>query len=168
MKYLIVSDIHGDVKATKIAIKKFSELKCDKMILLGDILSYDMEANIEIVNMLNFFKDDVIGIKGNGEAHYPNPFEFELRDHFLMTKNNQVFMFVHGHELESNIDLLLGVENPIIIYGHTHRVSSYISGGIKFINIGSISLPRGGSKKCYGIMNENVIKIYDLDDKEIL
>ena len=167
MRYLIVSDLHGDVESTKILIKKYHEFECKKIILLGDILSYDMDANAKIVDMLNLFKNDVIAVKGNGERHYPNPFDFELRDHFLITNKEANFLFVHGHELESNIDLLMGVPHCYIVHGHTHRVRTYKSGDINFINIGSIALPRGSSEKCFGVFENNHIKIYTLDNKII-
>ena len=38
MKYLIVSDLHGSASQASLIVEIFNEKKCDKLILLGDIL----------------------------------------------------------------------------------------------------------------------------------
>ena len=38
MKYLIISDIHGSAKYLKLALQAYDDFKCDKIIILGDIL----------------------------------------------------------------------------------------------------------------------------------
>ena len=38
MQYLLVSDIHGDFNELEFIISKFNELKCEKIICLGDFL----------------------------------------------------------------------------------------------------------------------------------
>jgi len=169
MKYLIASDIHGDVNAVKSIVKKFKEHKCDKIILLGDYLSFNKDDNEAIIAIFELFKNDLILIRGNCDYYLNDEtFGIELRDSFSFRLKDRVYLFTHGDYLTRYINLLLNVDNAYIIHGHTHRVSSYISGGISFINIGSISLPRGGSKKCYAILDENGVKIFDLDDHLIL
>jgi uncharacterized protein len=168
MKYLVASDIHGSVDSLKVLIHKFSELKCDKIIFLGDYLSYSKDDE-KVVDMLNFFKNDIIGVRGNCDYCLNDDiFDFELRDSFYMHLGTRNYLFVHGDNLLSNIEAMLGVENAYIVYGHTHRVGSSITNTINLVNIGSISLPCGLSKRCYGILDENNLKIFSLEDELIL
>lgn len=169
MKYLLASDIHGDVDAVKLLIKKYHELKCDKLLLLGDYFSFSREDDNQIIDILNLFKNDVIAIKGNCDNFFADDvFDFDLRSQFFVRLGERNYCFVHGDNLDENIDCIMGVNNTYVVYGHTDRVRTYNSGGINFINIGSISLPRGGSKKCYAIVDENCFKIYSEKDELIL
>lgn len=162
MKYLIGSDIHGSVDGLKFLIKKFKELKCDKLLLLGDYFSGDFEDDLKVVELLTFFKDDLILIRGNCDRHFASD-ELELRDDFLVHLYSRNYLFVHGDYLHFNIDTLLDKDNAFIVHGHTHRVSIYTSANITFVNIGSISLPRGNSKRCYATLDENGVHIFDTE-----
>lgn len=163
MKYLIGSDIHGSVDGLKFLIKKFKELKCDKLLLLGDYFSGDYEDDSKVVDLLTFFKDDLILIRGNCDRYFVSD-ELELRDDFLVHLYSRNYLFVHGDYLHFNIDTLLDKENAYIVHGHTHRVSIYTSANITFVNIGSISLPRGNSKRCYATLDENGVQIFDIEN----
>lgn len=164
MKYLLAGDIHGSVDGTKFLINKFKEKKCDKIILLGDHLSGDYKSDQKVIDIISYFKDDIILIKGNCDRYLPEDiFGTELRDDFLIHIFDWYYLFCHGDYLHFNIDTLLDKDNAYIVHGHTHGVSVYTSANITFINIGSISLPRGNSKKCYGILDENGVTIFDLE-----
>jgi predicted phosphodiesterase len=60
----IISDIHGDLKATRHALKIIEEERCEKIICLGDVLDEGAE-NERIIQLLNQKK--TICIKGNHE-----------------------------------------------------------------------------------------------------
>lgn len=168
MKYLLGSDIHGSVEGTKYLIKKFKDLKCDKLLLLGDYLGGGYKNDQKVIDILNFFKDDIIAISGNCDRYLPlDIFEFELRDDFLIHFSDRFYLFVHGDNLSYDIDKVLDKDNAYIVHGHTHRVSIRTTSNITFVNIGSISLPRGNSKKCYGILDENGAQIFDQNDNLI-
>ena len=53
MKYLLGSDIHGSVEGTKFLIKKFKDLKCDKLLLLGDYLGGGYKNDQKVIDILN-------------------------------------------------------------------------------------------------------------------
>ena len=40
--------------------------------------------------------------------------------------------------------------------------------GVTYINIASITLPKNGCAKCYGILDEKGVQIFDLNDQLIL
>ena len=46
MKLLIASDIHGDIESARILTEAFKTNKCDKILLLGDILYHGPRNNL--------------------------------------------------------------------------------------------------------------------------
>ena len=60
MKFLIASDIHGSAKYCQMLLKAFADEKCDKMLLLGDILYHGPRNDLpeeyapkKVIEMLN-------------------------------------------------------------------------------------------------------------------
>ena len=53
MKLLIASDIHGDLESAKLVTEVFENEKCDKILLLGDLLYHgprnDLNVNLYAV-----------------------------------------------------------------------------------------------------------------------
>ncbi len=80
--------------------------------------------------------------------------------------NNKRFFITHGHKygVKMNINRIFyaGRQNnsDIVIFGHTHIPFYAVEEGMVILNPGSISLPRGGSKKSLSIITiENDIKV---------
>ncbi len=157
MKYLVVSDLHG-VKSYVSEFEKLVKIEMpDKIVLLGDILSNTSDDYL-LSEILNLYKDKIIGIKGNNDTYYVEKLlDFKLNDYYIERINNKNFFFTHGHLLYSfdfdNVDY--------IISGHTHisGIKEYMN--IKVINPGSISLPRD-FKHTYMIISDKIY-IKDLD-----
>ena len=60
MKYLIVSDIHGASDSTRFILEEFEKEKCDKILLLGDVLYHGPRNDLppfynpkEVIKLLN-------------------------------------------------------------------------------------------------------------------
>lgn len=73
---------------------------------------------------------------------------------------NHRFLLTHGHRfLGNDLNALyyLAKENncDVVLYGHTHMFSDYSYNGVRFINPGSCSHNRDGSKPSYVILNIN-------------
>ena len=71
---------------------------------------------------------------------------------------NHRFLLTHGHRfLGNDLNTLyyLAKENncDVVLYGHTHMFSDYSYNGVRFINPGSCSHNRDGSKPTYVILN---------------
>lgn len=170
MNLLFISDIHG-IKTNLHKIKeRFEELKCDKLIVLGDLMyigprnrmneDYDVEY---VKNFLNSFKDKIICIQGNCDSEVDKmvcdfPIVNELG--LVSTINDDIYL-THGHIYnESNWYKI----NSILVYGHLHiPFIKEIETNI-YINPGSISLPKDNNKPTYLFYNENEFIIYDIDD----
>lgn len=173
MKIMFISDIHG-IKTNLNKVKeKFSELNCDKLVVLGDLYyigprnkmieGYDINF---VREFLESFQDKLICIKGNCDSEVDKMVSnFPIIDDLgLIATINEDLYLTHGHIYnESN----WSKTNTILIYGHLHipfikRVETNI-----YINPGSISLPKENFQPSYLVYDETYFKIYDINDQEL-
>ncbi|NLC95873.1 MAG: phosphodiesterase [Bacilli bacterium] len=171
MKLLIASDIHGSLYYTKLLIDKFNKEKCDRLILLGDILYHgprnpvpkDYEPK-EVANLLNQYKDKIICVRGNCDSEVDQMIlEFPVSSAYsYLLIDNYTFFLTHGHLY--NPEQLPLTENSIYVYGHTHipvlENSSYIK-----LNPGSISLPKDNYEPTYALYEDGKIIIKTFENK---
>ena len=123
MKYLIVSDIHGASDSTRFILEEFEKEKCDKILLLGDILYHGPRNDLppfynpkEVIKLLNPYKDKILCIKGNCEAEVDQMvLDFKILDSFDGILNDIEVHLEHGHHL----DLYHGASS-LVLFGHTH------------------------------------------------
>lgn len=173
MRYLLVSDIHGDFSELEFIINKFNELKCEKIICLGDFLYHGPRNDLpngynpkKCVQLLNEYKDKIIAINGNCDAEVDQMvLDFKLNKELHFNLFNHNFYLVHGHHLDEIKNMSA---DTIVLHGHTHIFGIYQKDGITFINPGSISIPRNGLPKTYALMDEKGIKILDKNDNVLL
>ncbi len=172
MKYLVASDIHGSALGAEKIIEKFTQNKCDKIILLGDILYHGPRNPLpdeynpqKVTEILNKFSEKIIAVKGNCDAEVDQMvLNFNLNESALLQINNRTIFCTHGGHINPERPAKLA-KNTIVLYGHFHKVCKNLIDDVTYINVGSISLPKGGTPKCYGILDEKGIKIFDLEDK---
>ena len=55
----------------------------------------------------------------------------------------------------------------VVLHGHTHIIQKDEVEGVDYLNIGSITLPKQNTKKCYAILVEAGVRVFDLNDFEI-
>ncbi len=174
MKYLVVSDIHGSIDSAEILIEKFLANKCDKILLLGDILYHGPRNDLpnkyapkQVITLLNQYQDKIIAIKGNCDAEVDEMvLSFKIKkDHTLTIKGKKIYL-THGHHINHLSPTDKKVD--VILHGHTHINKVDKVNNQTYVNIGSITLPKENSKRCYGILENNVISIYSIDDKLII
>ena len=100
MKYLVVSDIHGSIDSAEILIEKFLANKCDKILLLGDILYHGPRNDLpnkyapkQVITLLNQYQDKIIAIKGNCDAEVDEMvLSFKIKkDHTLNIKGKKIY-----------------------------------------------------------------------------
>ena len=75
MRYMVVSDIHGDFAWALKAVEVFEQEKADRLVILGDILYHgprnDLPAGYapkKVIPLLNGIKDKIIAVRGNCDA----------------------------------------------------------------------------------------------------
>ena len=164
-KILIVSDSHGKSKNVKQAIGKE---KPDMLIHLGDIEDdpSDVRACLD--------KDSLhpaVFIQGNCDRYRSGGNGDELKKVSVFKLNGHVFYCTHGHREGVNY----GFENlyysarenecDIVLFGHTHMPFDEDFDGVRVMNPGSISLPRGGNRKSYMVMTFEEDGSYEVELK---
>jgi len=175
VKYLICSDIHGDGTGAEIIVNFFTEMNCDKLILLGDILYHGPRNPLpgahsppRVVEILNTRKDRIIACRGNCDAEVDQMLlQFPITGSYclLFDGTRQIFV-THGHIWSP--EKLPGLEKgDVFLYGHTHiQELRRDKNGIIICNPGSVSLPKNGSKAGFAVCDGAGISLYSLDGKE--
>ena len=171
MKYLVISDIHGDLHGAEIMQDAFSYHHCKRILCLGDILYHGPRNDLpetyapkKVIPIMNSFKDKIIAVRGNCEAEVDQMvLEFPcVADYNIIPfENHEVFMS-HGH-IYSPDHLPVLSAGDIFFSGHTHIPTAYQKDGIYLLNPGSPSLPKGGHPKTYGILTEEDFTVYTED-----
>ncbi len=190
MKYLICSDIHGSETACQTAVNFFNQFKCDKILLLGDILYHGPRNNLPeghnpkgVISILNDLSDKIIACRGNCDAEVDQMvLKFScLADFFQIIDNDLTIFASHGHVYapkDSNGNLPVGCETAskeimvskpaLLLYGHTHvSVLEKIEEGLIVCNPGSVSLPKGGTQSGFAIYENKKISLYNMQGQEL-
>lgn len=170
MKYLICSDIHGSIDSVNILLKKFYAFDCDKILCLGDVLYHGPRNDLpphyapkEVIAALNPLKDKILCIKGNCEAEVDEMvLDFSILNSYDGVMNDISVHLEHGHHLDAYCG-----NAKLVLYGHTHIPLCQEMGGIQYINPGSITIPKAGSKRGYAVWDNHIIIGYDIEDHEV-
>ena len=148
MKFVVLSDTHGDISAAANVLDNLKN-EVDGVIHLGDM---DNDA----IRLENRYKDLVFYyIKGNNEFG-----SFSPAERLIILEGFRVFM-THGHKYRVYFDLLRLYyaaeerEADVVLFGHTHSSFCKRDGRILFLNPGSISFPRSGKYKTFAILDIN-------------
>ncbi len=171
MKILVISDIHGSLKYTDLALKAFVDHQADQILALGDFLYHgprnpltENYSPAEVLVKLNKVKDKIIAVRGNCDSEVDQMvLEFDMfRDHQTFKLGDRTVYATHGHV--ASPDNLPNLEKgSIFISGHIHLPVAIEKEGIFILNPGSISLPKENNPNSYGILTEDGFTIYDFD-----
>lgn len=173
MKYVIASDIHGSAAATKRVINLVGSLGAEKIILLGDVYNHGPRNPLPeeydpmtVASLLNREKARLTVIKGNCDSAVDTMIsEFDFLDTSALFIGNKTLVLTHGH--------VYNAENPpktdfdALIYGHFHTGFIKKENGKLFINVGSVSLPKGGTEKSLLFVDDTTLSLLTLDGKVI-
>lgn len=167
MKLLIASDIHGNLENTVSLINKFNMHQADKMIILGDIYhGYSYQDSRDMANLFSQIVTKLYLLKGNCDSDYDNEISpTGLVNSLTIEFNNRTIYFNHGHQGFPNVEFKT---YDIYCHGHTHIPSIDVLDKIIVCNPGSVTLPRGGFKPSYMIIDDFGIYIYDFGDNMIM
>jgi len=166
MKLFIASDIHGSAYYAELLLKRFEESDCERMLLLGDLLYHGPRNDLprdynpkKVIEMLNGIVDKLICVRGNCEAEVDQMvLNFPvLADYSIICDGDFVFAATHGHHLE------LVKNSAVVLYGHTHVPADYEKDGTRFINPGSVSIPKENSAHSCIIYSDGEFAWYDIE-----
>lgn len=153
MKYVIASDIHGSETWCERLVAAIEAEQPDQVILLGDLLYHgprnplpDGYAPAEVAAMLNALADRITSVRGNCDAEVDQMMlDFPcMADYALVTDGPRKLFCTHGHVFAPD-DPPRMQAGSFFLSGHTHVKVNEERGGIRFVNPGSVALPKDGS-----------------------
>jgi hypothetical protein len=147
-------------------IEAYKRERADRLLLLGDILyhgprndlpkDYDPKA---VIQMLNEMKEELLCVRGNCDTEVDQMvLDFPiLADYCILELGGHTIYATHGHHFNpQNLPPLK--RGDILLNGHTHIPANTEIGEYRYLNPGSVSIPKEGS--AHGYM------IYETDPKE--
>lgn len=140
MKILLLSDTHYKGPVTDPELIRLIN-KHDHVLHAGDIASHS--ALTGFLAFGNFF-----AVAGNSD---PWDIRQKLGTKRLIELGGITFGICHGYSVTTNplenVKKLFGNTARIVVFGHSHFPYIEETNEVMYINPGSVSLPRGGSKR---------------------
>ena len=171
MKLMIASDIHGSSSFCKEMLAAFDQEQADKLLLLGDILYHGPRNDLPkdyapktVISLLNERKEKLLCVRGNCDTEVDQMvLEFPIMaDYALLEADGVVLYATHGH-LWNEMYLPPMREGTVLLNGHTHVPACTPHGSYVYMNPGSVSIPKGGSRHSYMTLENGVFQWKDLE-----
>ena len=171
MKLLIASDIHGSAHYCAQLMARIEAEKPDQVLLLGDLLYHGPRNALpeeydcpKAYDMLNGIKDRIVAVRGNCDSEVDQMvLEFPIMaDYALLESDGVVLYATHGH-LWNERYLPPMREGTVLLNGHTHVPACTPHGSYVYMNPGSVSIPKGGSRHSYMTLENGVFQWKDLE-----
>ena len=176
MKILIASDIHGDYNSALDVFNAFDAEKCDKILLLGDLLYHgprndlpDSYAPKKVIELLNANKDKILAVRGNCDTEVDQMvLEFPiLADYAYLSLDGLTVFATHGHHHNTATPPSLRC-GEILLHGHTHVLKCEEFGCQNYyLNPGSAALPKEGNPRTYMVYENRKFTVKDFDENVI-
>lgn len=177
MKLFIASDIHGDLESCELMIKAYREEKCDKLLILGDILYHGPRNDLPktynpkaVIALLNGMREELIAVRGNCDTEVDQMvLEFPiLADYAYLELDRLYVLATHGHKF--NLSSLPPMKRgEILLHGHTHVLRCEEFGdGNYYLNPGSVSLPKEGNPRTYMVYENRKFTVKDFDGNVVI
>ena len=153
MKWLIASDIHGSALWCRRLLEAWDSEQADRLLLLGDVLYHgprndlpDQYAPKEVIAMLNARRERILCVRGNCEAEVDQMvLDFPvLADYAVLCEGSRLIYCTHGHVYNTG-KLPPLQEGDVLLHGHTHIPAWEDHGTFRYLNPGSVAIPKEGS-----------------------
>lgn len=171
MKLLFISDIHGIYENLDFIDNIIKMKGIDKLVVLGDLYysgpTYDDNLKVNgnlVMEFLKKHKDILICMRGNCDSLV----DIKVSDTPICSDLSMIYVdnldiyITHGNEYNKNKSNKFN--NCILVYGHEHVPYIEKKDNNIFICVGSISLPRHGSRPSYMIYENRNFTIYDINN----
>lgn len=162
MKFIIASDIHGSAYYCEKLLEQYKKIKPERVVLLGDILYHGPRNDLprdynpkRVIELLNEIKEDILCVRGNCDTEVDQMvLEFPIMaDYAVIFDGQKTIYCTHGHKY--NLENLPPINSgDILLHGHTHIKADETVNGIRYINPGSVSIPKDGSNSFIVYENE--------------
>ena len=171
-RLIIASDIHGDAETCARLVDIYRESGAERLVLLGDLLYHgprnDLPAGYapkKEIELLNSLKNDILAVRGNCDTEVDQmvlTFPM-LSDTACLMIDGRTWIASHGHHAVPPLR-----EGDILLGGHTHvpafEMRTTESGTrYRYINPGSVSLPKEDSPKSYLLVEGDCLSFGTLE-----
>ncbi|EMF0717594.1 phosphodiesterase [Citrobacter freundii] len=176
MKLMFASDIHGSLPATECVLDRFAQSGAQWLVILGDVLNHGPRnalpegyAPAQVAERLNEHASRIIAVRGNCDSEVDQmllDFPITAPWQQILTEKQRLFL-THGHLFgPGNLPPLS--PGDVLVYGHTHLPVAEKREHIYHFNPGSVSIPKGGFKASYGILDDDILSVMALNDQSII
>lgn len=165
MKLMIASDIHGSAFYCRKMLEAYNREKADKLLILGDILYHGPRNDLpkdynpkEVIAMLNQIKEEILCVRGNCDTEVDQMvLQFPIMaEYAVITWNGHLLFATHGHVFHPGHLPMLKC-GDILLNGHTHVPKCEQIGEFRYMNPGSVSIPKENSKHGYMIIEDHFL-----------
>ena len=179
MRLLIASDLHGSIESLRFLVEKARQMDPDMLVLLGDLVyhgprnplpeGYDTRLVMREMPDLTALPCPVTAVRGNCDAEVDlGLLPFPVVDTTWLDADGLRIFVSHGHHLPENPPCPGFKPGTVFLRGHTHVPRGETLGGLHFWNPGSLSLPKSGFPRSYGLYENGLFRVLDMQDKEVL
>lgn len=176
---LIASDLHGSLSSLHFLLERAKALEPDMIVLLGDLVyhgprnplpqGYDTISLLAQMPALTRCHSPLTVARGNCDAEVDvMQMPFPMPENAWIDVDGLRIFACHGHHLPENPPIAGMPAGTVILRGHTHIPRGETLGGIHFWNPGSLSLPKGGFPRSYGLYENGTFQVLDMEGIEIL
>ena len=168
---MVASDIHGSLYYTQKLYEAYLDENPDMLLLLGDILYHGPRNDLPrdynpkgVIEILSGIKDNIRCVRGNCDAEVDQmvlPFSI-LDERKIVEMDGRRILLHHGHH-ETDTSTV-----SVVMSGHTHVPVLEEKDGVLYLNPGSTTIPKNGSRPSYAVWDEGRISIIGLDDGHIV
>lgn len=154
MLIAVASDIHGSSTWCERFLARACEEKADKIVLLGDLLYHGPRNPLpegydpaRVAGMLNEHAGSILACRGNCDAEVDQMMlEFPcMADYVSVFDGGRHLFCTHGHVFDPDRIPALA-KGAMVLSGHTHVKTDREVDGTRFVNPGSVSIPKDGSR----------------------
>ena len=175
MKLMFASDIHGSLKYCRELVEKYREEKCEKLVLLGDVLYHGPRNDLPeeynpkgVIALLNDMADEILCVRGNCEAEVDDMvLSFPvLAEYAFFYHKGRMFFLTHGHKMNPQ-NLPKIKKGDVLFNGHTHVSKIEETESFIYANPGSVSIPKENTPRGYMILTDEKIIHKNLDGETL-
>ena len=143
------------------------------MVLLGDILYHGPRNDFpkdyspkKVFEALNQLADKIICVRGNCDAEVDDMvLNFEvLVPERTLSCDGVTMHFTHGHNYDINNPPPFAKKGEVVLSGHTHVTLDQVKNDIRFLNPGSVSIPKENTKHSFILFENGVFSFLTLND----
>ena len=173
MKLMIASDLHGSAYYTGKLLDAYAREAPEKLLLLGDILYHGPRNDLprdyapkEVIALLNPLADRLLCVRGNCDAEVDQmvlAFPI-LADYCVLFEQGHTIYATHGHVFSEEQPPKLQ-PGDVLLAGHTHVPKCADHGGWRYLNPGSVSIPKDGSWNGYMTLENGLFLWKDLEGR---